>query len=80
MLINVTAKKITKHIDVAGLKFDQDGSESVQFKFKLSKRDRPELLLLVTNKWIPLKITISGRNEVVSVYSKAPNGGWKRRG
>ena len=80
VLLNVKAKKITKAIDVAGLKLDEDGSESVQFKFKLSKRDRPELQLLASNKWIPLKITISGKNEVVSVFSKARNGGWKRRG
>ena len=78
------AKKITKAIDVEGLKLDNENgktvSESVQFKFKLNKRDRPELNLLVNSKWIPLKVTIDGKNEVVTVLSKRRNGGWKRRG
>ena len=78
------AKKITKAIDVEGLKLDNENgktvSESVQFKFKLNKRDRPELNLLVNSKWIPLKVTIDGRNEVVTILSKRRNGGWKRRG
>ena len=108
----VNGKKISKKIDVEGLKLYQEPSgqvfltkfdlwtfnfdrfwkigkfretlkspvsESVQYKFKLSRRDRPEIQLLVNSKWIPLKITIDGKNEAVTLYSKPPRGKWQRR-
>jgi len=74
------ARIFTKFIDV---KPDQlkPGGEEVRFKFRLgkSRTDMPELMLIASRNWIPIKVRIEGKARRMTVMYQY-RGKWGRRG
>jgi len=80
LILGTNAKIFTKFIDVKPNQL-KPGGEEVRFKFRLgkSRTDKPELMLIAAQNWIPLRIIIEGkaRRMTVMYHYKGKSG---RRG
>merc|ERR1712131_114985 len=80
LIFGANAKIFTKFIDV---KDDQlkPGGEEVRNKFRLgkSRTDKPELMLIAAQNWIPIRVIIEGKARRMTVMYMY-KGKWGRRG
>merc|ERR1719431_220820 len=69
-----------KEANVPGLQINGNLADSVIFKFKLSRTDRPYLALVVGPRFVPMKILVLGKDRLIQLFVKPPNRGFQKRG